>query len=158
MRQFKDNQGRTWKLRVTIPILRQLKEDGVIDLLADRDPFKSIPKFLEATVESQLDAIGIAVEQTKQDQKYEVYDFASSFNEETIWSAAMAFLESFADFYPTHSKLIETILTKARKQMDRSREMVTEKIDSGAFDEMIESSMSSQAVGSGSISSQDTSD
>ena len=159
VRTIKDNQGREWRLQVTFPVLRTMRDEGIIDLLAERDPLKAIPLFLDAEIPTQLDAIDCAIQQTEnQAQKFESYDFANAQDEETIWQGVIAFSESLADFYPSRSALIQKVLSKARQKMEQSTDSVREAIQSGKFDSLIAKTMDSEPLGSGSTSLPDLSE
>ena len=159
VRTIKDNEGRTWRLQVTFPVLRTMRDEGIIDLLAERDPLRSIPMFLDADIPTQLDAIDCAIRYTGgQAQKFDPFEFANAQNEETIWEGVIAFSEALADFYPSRSVLIHQVLSKARQKMEQSTESVKEAIQSGKFDSLIEKTMDSEPHGNGSTSLPDLSE
>ena len=130
MATFKDSKGRTWKLAITFPLLRTLRDDGVIDLLASRNPYEAMPAFLDSDPIVQIDAIGEAVRlyPEEQEQNYDPYDFAAALDQDSVIEGCYAFCDAMADFSPSLSDSIKKILTECRSESEIRRAKATELI------------------------------
>ena len=124
MHILKDNQNREWKLKVTLPVLRTLRDDKVCDLLEPKNVYESVPRFLELDVVSQVDAIGEAIR--AQHPGFDPYDFAEALDENVILEGVFAFINSLANFYPSQTEIVQTAVAKARSHATTKHEKATE--------------------------------
>ena len=96
IKKLTDNQGREWKLSVTFPVLRTIKDEVPFDLLASQNVYKSVQEFLGLDWATQLDCIGEAVRPSH--ENFDVMKFAEGIDEDVLTAGVFLFLESLADF------------------------------------------------------------
>ena len=126
MHILKDNQNREWKLKVTLPVLRTLRDDKVCDLLEPKNVYESVPRFLELDMVAQIDAISEAIQ--AQHPGFDAYDFAAALDENVILEGVFAFINSLADFYPSQREIVKSVVAKARSHAQTKHVKATELI------------------------------
>ena len=148
MQTFQDSHEppRTWKIRLSLPALRAIKDEAGLDLFSSPDPSDAIKAFWEAGIEQQLDAIDVAIHFEEQEQSFDSIDFAKSLTSENVLDAILAFIGSLADFYPSLRKPIEMISSKARATLREGILTATEKAEEYAS----QLTLNSNHAGSGS--------
>ena len=129
-----DNQGREWKLKVTFPVLRTIRDECNLDLLAEQNVYKSVQSFLGADWCDQLDAIGEAIRPNH--ERFDAMEFAAGVDESVLEEGVFLFLESLANFFPSQSTIINKVVTRARAELTQNRTEATETL-TGNLDEMM---------------------
>jgi hypothetical protein len=146
--KFTDGENRTWTVRVTVGVIKEVRnlfqldinealnpQSGVIDKLAD-DPVMMMD-VIYVCCRPQMDAKGVSVE-----------DFSDSITGDTIEQASKALVDAVVDFFPRsktevireslalRDKMMMRIKNKAMKEltsmsdkdMDRAVEKLLEKL------------------------------
>ena len=151
MRAFRTADGREWKLKVTLPILRTMKDEGIADLLEPKNVYESMPLFLELPLEKQVDALDVAIRPNR--DSFDPIDFAESLDEESITDGILAFCEALADFYPRQRETLLKILHRATAKTKEAHALALKGLEP-QIDRIIDSSM--KAAGNSSTNSPDS--
>ena len=119
---FKDNEGREWKVKVTVGAVERVKDRTGVDLgHALDDGMKLLGELsanpgrrvavLYAVCEPQIEARGLSPE-----------EFADCFSGDCVEESWNVFLDSLADFFPDarHRHDLKRILTQCRAMRERS--------------------------------------
>ena len=138
MRTFKDNKKREWAVDVTVTTVKRVRDLVKVDLtklveerLIERlvaDPVL-LCDVVYAVCKPEADAKGISDE-----------EFGSAMRGDAIDAATKALLDDLVDFSPSPGDRanLTRILEAARGAMDKARELIGAKIDSGELQKEVE--------------------
>jgi hypothetical protein len=145
--EYKDKEGRTWRISLTVGILADVREHyqieigkmlssekGLVELVfADPERFCNV---LYLIVKDQVDKAGISDRQ-----------FGNSFDGPTWDRAILAFLRAVADFFPRSkvSVVIKRKLTQMMAKMDETLETEVEQIFDRQMEKMQASTLNASA-------------
>lgn len=128
MRTFKDNQGRSWTVDVSVSTVKRVKSLLDVDLLSiasgkliDQlvaDPIL-IVDVLYVVIKPEADKLGITDE-----------NFGSSMGGDCIEQATTALLEALIGFFPSAQDRanLKRVLDAINKAMDKARTLATERL------------------------------
>ncbi len=156
MRSFKDNQGRQWSVEINVTAIKRVRgltgedlmqviEGTLIEKLI-RDPVL-LCDVVYAICKPEADARNVSDE-----------DFGKAMAGDAIEAATTAVLEELVGFCPSPRDRanLGRVLQATRKVMDRARDLVEKKLDSGEMDRLADRLLAEASpgatVGSSSIS------
>jgi hypothetical protein len=136
MRSFKDNQGRQWSVEINVTAIKRVRgltgedlmqviEGTLIEKLI-RDPVL-LCDVVYAICKPEADARSVSDE-----------EFGKAMAGDAIEAATTAVLEELVGFCPSPRDRanLGRVLQATRKVMDRARDLVEKKLDSGALDQL----------------------
>ena len=158
MRSFKDNQGRQWSVEINVTAIKRVRgltgedlmqviEGTLIEKLI-RDPVL-LCDVVYAICKPEADARSVSDE-----------EFGKAMAGDAIEAATTAVLEELVGFCPSPRDRanLGRVLQATRKVMDRARDLVEKKLDSGELDRLADRLLSGEATaGSSSISAPESS-
>ena len=153
MRSFKDNQGRQWSVEINVTAIKRVRgltgedlmqviEGTLIEKLI-RDPVL-LCDVVYAICKPEADARSVSDE-----------EFGKAMAGDAIEAATTAVLEELVGFCPSPRDRanLGRVLQATRKVMDRARDLVEKKLDSGELDRLADRLLSEgQTAGSSSTS------
>ena len=150
MRSFKDNQGRQWSVEINVTAIKRVRgltgedlmqviEGTLIEKLI-RDPVL-LCDVVYALCKPEADSRSVSDE-----------DFGKAMAGDAIEAATTAVLEELVDFCPSPRDRanLGRVLQATRKVMDRARDLVEKKLDSGELDRLADQLL--ETAGASSIS------
>ena len=158
MRSFKDNQGRQWSVEINVTAIKRVRgltsedlmqviEGTLIEKLI-RDPVL-LCDVVYAICKPEADARNVSDE-----------EFGKAMAGDAIEAATTAVLEELVGFCPSPRDRanLGRVLQATRKVMDRARDLVEKKLDSGELDRLADRLLSEGAsAGSSSTSAPESS-
>ena len=152
MKTFKDNVGRTWTVSITVDAIKRVR--GLLDVdllevvggkLIDRlitDPVL-LCDIVYAVCKPEADAQSVSDE-----------DFGRTMAGDAIEQATTALLEELVSFSPSPRDRanLKRVLDTTRRVMDKARDLVEQRIESGELDRIAEESLQSHVGGVGDSS------
>ncbi len=152
MRTFKDNAGRTWTVSITVDAIKRVRGLLEVDLLEvvggkliDRlitDPVL-LCDIVYAVCKPEADAQGVSDE-----------DFGRAMAGDAIEHATTALLEELVSFSPSPRDRanLKRVLDTTRRVMDKARDLVEQRIESGELDRIAEEALQDHVGGVGDSS------
>ena len=158
MRSFKDNAGRTWTVDINVATLKRVRGLTGVDLM----------QVIEGTLIEKLirdpvllcDVVYAVCKPEADSAKVSDEDFGKAMAGDAIEAATTAVLEELVGFCPSPRDRanLGRVLQATRKVMDRARDLVEKKLDSGELDRLADRLLSGEATaGSSSISAPESS-
>ena len=161
MQSFKDNQGRQWSVEINVTAIKRVRgltgedlmqviEGTLIEKLI-RDPVL-LCDVVYAICKPEADARSVSDE-----------EFGKAMAGDAIEAATTAVLEELVGFCPSPRDRanLGRVLQATRKVMDRARDLVEKKLDSGELDRLADRLLSKESegatVGSSSTSAPESS-
>ena len=147
MNTFTDGKGRTWRLGLTVGMIRSIRERTGLEFGKLIATERGLAEFLFGDPETFARVLWIMVEADAEKAKVEPEDFAYAIDGPTIEAATQALLGAIADFFP-RSAIAQTIKTRLPEVMktmdDRLRKEANRQIDK-AIQSMTSSTLSESA-------------
>ncbi|MCC7105929.1 MAG: hypothetical protein IT307_12365 [Chloroflexi bacterium] len=153
MRSFKDNQGRQWSVEINVTAIKRVRgltgedlmqviEGTLIEKLI-RDPVL-LCDVVYAICKPEADARTVSDE-----------EFGKAMAGDAIEAATTAVLEELVGFCPSPRDRanLGRVLQATRKVMDRARDLVEKKLDSGELDRLADRLLSGEATAGNSSTS-----
>lgn len=147
MRSFKDNQGRQWSVEINVSAIKRVRgltgedlmqviEGTLIEKLI-RDPVL-LCDVVYALCKPEADARSVSDE-----------EFGRAMAGDAIEAATTAVLEELVSFCPSPRDRanLGRVLQATRKVMDRARDLVEKKLDSGELDRLADRLLSEESGG-----------
>ena len=158
MRSFKDNAGRTWTVDINVATRKRVRGLTGVDLM----------QVIEGTLIEKLirdpvllcDVVYAVCKPEADSAKVSDEDFGKAMAGDAIEAATTAVLEELVGFCPSPRDRanLGRVLQATRKVMDRARDLVEKKLDSGELDRLADRLLSGEATaGSSSISAPESS-
>ena len=152
MKTFKDNAGRTWTVSITVDAIKRVR--GLLDVdllevvggkLIDRlitDPVL-LCDIVYAVCKPEADAQSVSDE-----------DFGRAMSGDAIEHATTALLEELVSFSPSPRDRanLKQVLDTTRRVMDRARDLVEQRIESGELDRIAEEALNQTVPSAGNSS------
>lgn len=147
MQQFTDCEGRSWTVEINVAALKRVRDLAGVDLLGIldgtlierliRDPVL-LCDALYAACKPEADERGITDEQ-----------FGRAMAGDAIEAATSALLEETVSFCPSprDRAALGRVLAATRTAMDRARDFVEERLDSGALETAIDEALGAATPG-----------
>jgi len=149
MRKFTDNAGRTWALAVNVGAIKRVRGLLDVDLLEVvegklierliRDPVL-LCDVVYAVCQPEADAQGVSDE-----------DFGKAMAGDAIEHATKALLEELVGFSPSPRDRanLQRVLETTWTAMDRARDVVEARLNSGELDQVVEQALATATNSSG---------
>jgi hypothetical protein len=158
MQTFKDNAGRTWTVDINVATLKRVRGLTGEDLM----------QVIEGTLIEKLirdpvllcDVVYAICKPEADSRSVSDDEFGKAMAGDAIEAATTAVLEELVDFCPSPRDRanLGRVLQATRKVMDRARDLVEKKLDSGELDRLADRLLSGEATaGSSSISAPESS-
>ena len=149
MRQFKDNAGRTWTVDINVATLKRVRGLTGVDLMQVIEG-TLIEKFIRDPV--LLCDVVYAVCKTEADTRTPPVsdeEFGKAMAGDAIEAATGAVLDELISFCPSPRDRanLGRVLQATRKVMDRARDLVEKKLDSGELDRLADRLLSEESGG-----------
>lgn len=152
MKTFTDNGGRTWTVSITVNAIKRVR--GLLDVdllevvggkLIDRlitDPVL-LCDIVYAVCKPEADAQGVSDE-----------DFGKAMAGDAIEHATTALLEELVSFSPSPRDRanLKKVLETTQRVMDKARDLIEQKIESGELDRIAEEALQGHVGGVGDSS------
>ena len=141
MRTFADNAGRTWTVAINVDAVKRVRHLAGVNLLEIvegtliekliRDPVL-LCDVVYAACKPEADARGITDE-----------EFGRSMAGDAIEQATAALLEDLVGFFPSRKdrENLTRVLATTRRVMDRARDLIARRLDSGAIEQAAEQAL-----------------
>jgi len=152
MQQFKDNAGRSWTVDINVATLKRVRGLVGVDLMQVIEG-SLIEKFIRDPV--LLCDVVYAICKPEADAatpRVSDEEFGTAMAGDAIEAATGALLEELVAFCPSPRDRanLGRVLQATRKVMDRARDLVEKRLDSGELDRLAERLLQSAGASSGS--------
>jgi hypothetical protein len=136
MQSFKDNQGATWSIEITVTTVKRLKNELDIDLMKIAEPDSDLLDRLAGDPILLVDALWVIC---RDNATITDEEFGQRMGGESIDNAVMALMEAIADFFPrARREILRKMIAKARQAEETVLSRVSEKMDSGEIESEVE--------------------
>ena len=134
MHSFKDNEGTTWNIALTIGKVRQLREKLGLDLLDSQHHLQVLNSLTD-----RLAFVFLLVEEQAKDRKVNAEELEQRLCGKGIATAAsVAFCEELESFFHRFDQGVQARLTRTSiETMQKANARLAELIDSGQVDSML---------------------
>jgi len=143
MKTFTDNANRSWNVEINVAAIKRVRDlaPGNIDLL-DIVEGKLIEKLISDPV-LLCDIIYIVCKPQADERGVTDEQFGQAMAGDAIEHATTALLEELVSFCPSprDRKNLGRVLEATNRVMDRARDLVEQKLDSGELDRMAEEAL-----------------
>ena len=161
MRQFKDNAGRIWTVDINVTTLKRVRGLTGVDLMQVIEG-TLIEKFIRDPV-LLCDVVYAVCKPEADSAKVSDEEFGKAMAGDAIEAATGAVLDELISFCPSPRDRanLGRVLQATRKVMDRARDLVEKKLDSGELDRLADRLLTEGSpeatAGSSSISAPESS-
>jgi len=150
MKVFKDNVGREWTVEVNVAALKRVKSLAGVDLLGVLDG-----TLVERLIRDPVllcDAVYAICKPQADERSVSDEDFGRAMAGDAIEHATEALLEELVSFCPSPRDRanLGRVLKATREVMDRARDIVEARLDSGELEEAAEEALRTLGTSSGS--------
>jgi len=148
-RSFKDNEGRTWLIDINTTTLKRIRALTGVDLM-EIVSGKLIDRLYQDPV-LLCDCVYAACKDEADTRNISDEDFGRALAGDAIDAATEALLDDTVSFCPNRRDraIAGRVLTTTRKYMERARDVVEERIDSGAMEQAVERALTIATDSSG---------
>ena len=141
MKQFTDNQARSWTVTINVAALKRVRTLLDVDLL---EVFGG--QLLEKLVSDPVMLCDVIYALCKPDadaRSVSDEDFGRSMGGDSIETGTMALLEELADFFPTRRRTLLQKALQAMKRMDEiALDMAQKRLESGEMEKHLSEALS----------------
>jgi len=150
MKVFKDNVGREWTVEVNVAALKRVKSLAGVDLLGVLDG-----TLVERLIRDPVllcDAVYAICKPQADERSVSDEDFGRAMAGDAIEHATEALLEELVSFCPSPRDRanLGRVLKATREVMDKARDIVEARLDSGELEEAAEEALRTLGTSSGS--------
>ncbi|HRQ73796.1 MAG TPA: hypothetical protein PLU35_12280 [Phycisphaerales bacterium] len=150
MKTFKDNAGREWTVEVNVAALKRVKSLTGVDLLGVLDG-----TLIERLIRDPVllcDAVYAVCKPQADERSVTDEDFGRAMAGDAIEHATGALLEELVSFCPSPRDRanLGRVLKATREVMDKARDIVEARLDSGELEEAAEEALRTLGTSSGS--------
>jgi len=141
MKTFTDNEGRSWTVEVNVAALKRAKGLAGVDLMAVLDG-DLIERFIRDPV-LLCDALYAVCKPEADEKGVSDEDFGRAMAGDAIEHATAALLDEIVSFCPSprDRAALGRVLAATRTAMDRARDLVEARLDSGELDRAIDEAL-----------------
>ncbi|MCL4743261.1 MAG: hypothetical protein KJZ54_13785 [Phycisphaerales bacterium] len=152
MKVFKDNAGREWTVEINVAALKRVKSLTGVELLGVLDG-TLIERFIRDPV-LLCDAVYAICKPLADERNVTDEDFGRSMAGDVIERATEALLEELVSFCPSPRDRanLGRVLKATRDVMDKARDIVEAKLDSGELEKAAEQALEQAQTGPGNSS------
>lgn len=101
---FVDEEGRTWRLKVHVPLAKRVKEETGVDLLSIADG--QLVQQLLASPETLVSVLWVLCDQQAGAAGIEPEDFGAAIAGEALDEAVACLIEALCDFFPPSTRAV----------------------------------------------------
>lgn len=150
MRQFKDNAGRTWTVDINVATLKRVRGLTGVDLMQVIEG-TLIEKFIRDPV-LLCDVVYAVCKPEADSAKVSDEEFGKAMAGDAIEAATGAVLDELISFCPSPRDRanLGRVLQATTKVMERARDLVQKKLDSGELDRLADRLLATAGGSSGS--------
>lgn len=124
MREFVDEQGRTWGLRVDVTSIRRVRELVGIDLTKCLDSKEALQGLVDDVIRL-VDTLHALCKTQCEHRSIDAESFANALYGDAISRATNALMESIIDFFPQgRGKILRQIWNKAQEMAKANQEQL----------------------------------
>ena len=150
MRAFTDNAGRPWEISVNVAAVKRVRDLAAVDLLEIVEG-----KLIERLIRDPVllcDIVYTVCKPMADERGISDEEFGRAMAGDAIEFATRALLEDLVSFCPSprDRKNLGRVLEATNSVMDKARDLVEEKLDSGELERMAEEALASAGASSGS--------
>ncbi len=149
MRTFTDNAGRTWTIAINVGAIKRVR--GLLDVdLLEVVEGKLIERLIRDPV-LLCDVVYAVCKPEADERQITDEEFGRAMAGDAIEHATKALLEELVGFSPSPRDRanLQRVLATTFKAMDRARDVIEARIDSGELDKVVEQALASAASSSG---------
>jgi len=152
MKVFKDNAGREWTVEINVAALKRVKSLTEVDLLGVLDG--TLIERLIADPVLLCDAVYAVCKPQADERSVTDEDFGRAMAGDAIEHATEALLEELVGFCPSPRDRanLGRVLKATREVMDKARDIVEARLDSGELEKAAEQALAQAQTGLGSSS------
>ena len=152
MKVFKDNAGREWTVEINVAALKRVKSLTEVDLLGVLDG--TLIERLIADPVLLCDAVYAVCKPQADERSITDEDFGRAMAGDAIEQATEALLEELVGFCPSPRDRanLGRVLKATREVMDKARDIVEARLDSGELERAAEQALAQAQMGLGSSS------
>ena len=152
MKVFKDNAGREWTVEINVAALKRVKSLSGVDLLGVLDG-----TLVERLIRDPVllcDVVYAVCKPQADERSVTDEDFGRAMAGDAIEQATEALLEELVGFCPSPRDRanLGRVLKATREVMDKARDIVEAKLDSGELEKAAEQALEQAQTGPGSSS------
>ncbi|MCB9838202.1 MAG: hypothetical protein H6813_02590 [Phycisphaeraceae bacterium] len=150
MQQFTDNEGRSWTVEVNVAALKRAKGLAGVDLMGVLDG-DLIERFIRDPV-LLCDALYAVCKPEVDARSVTDEDFGRAMAGDAIEQATEALLDEIVSFCPSprDRSALGRVLAATRTAMDRARDLVEARLDSGELEKAIDAALEQATPGASS--------
>jgi len=147
MQTFTDNEGRSWTVEVNVAALKRAKGLAGVDLMGVLDG-ELIERFIRDPV-LLCDALYAVCKPEADEHNVSDEDFGRAMAGDAIEQATAALLDEIVSFCPSprDRAALGRVLAATRTAMDKARDLVEARLDSGELDRAIDESLAEMEMG-----------
>ena len=129
MREFVDERGRSWGIRVDVTTIRKVREKVGIDLTKAMDSQENLRRLVDDVV-SLVDVLHVLCLEQCSHRNVSAEDFATALYGDAISRATSALMESIIDFFPqSRGKILRQLWTKSIEMVEIQTQKMQEAAD-----------------------------
>lgn len=150
MKQFTDNGGRSWTIAINVDVIKRVR--GLLNLnLLEIVEGKLIERLIRDPV-VLCDVVYVVCKPEADSRSISDEDFGRGMAGDAIEHATKALLDELVNFSPSPRDRanLQRVLATTWRAMDRARDLIEQKLESGAIDRQIEQALVSANASSGS--------
>lgn len=149
MKTFTDNAGRTWTIAINVGAIKRVRGLLNVDLLEVVEG-----KLIERLIRDPIllcDVVYAVCKPEADSQDVSDEEFGRAMAGDAIEHATKALLEELVGFSPSPRDRanLQRVLATTFKAMDRARDVIEARIDSGELDKVVEQALATAANSSG---------
>ena len=150
MKTFTDNEGRSWTVEVNVAALKRAKGLAGVDLMAVLDG-DLIERFIRDPV-LLCDALYAVCKPEADEKGVSDEDFGRAMAGDAIEHATAALLDEIVSFCPSprDRAALGRVLAATRTAMDKARDLVEARLDSGELEKAIDEALERASAGDSS--------
>lgn len=150
MKTFTDNAKRSWNVEINVAAIKRVRDLANVDLLEIVEG-----KLIERLIRDPIllcDIVYAACKPQADERSVTDEEFGRAMAGDAIEHATAALLEELVSFCPSprDRKNLGRVLEATNRVMDRARDLIEQKLESGQLDRMVDQALASAAASSGS--------
>lgn len=151
MREFKDNEGRRWRVEVNVGTVKRVRQLLGVDLLSIVDG-----KLVESLIADPVllcDVVYVVCKPEADAGKISDDDFGRAMAGDAIEHATKALLDDLVDFSPSPRDRanLGRVLQTTWGAMDKARDVIEARLNSGELDRIVDQALKSATASFGDV-------
>lgn len=150
MKTFTDNAKRSWNVEINVAAIKRVRDLARVDLLEIVEG-----KLIERLIRDPIllcDVVYAACKRQADERSVSDEEFGRAMAGDAIEHATAALLEELVSFCPSprDRKNLGRVLEATNRVMDRARDLIEQRLQSGQLDRMVDQALASATASSGS--------